>query len=431
MTQPAQTTVQELLAREPLRAGARTQGCHLHFNGPGAAGFGVKRAAMLLPESAMLLVAPSCCGRHGTITGNKTGFDERIFYLQMDERDVVTGAYLRRIPEAAALAAKRAHPKALILCMTCVDALLGTDIDRVAREAERACGVPVTGCFMDPIARESKNAPMVSVQQAVMRFLLPAKTDPGQVNLLGNFAPLEAASELPRLLKQAGISRIGQLSACKSFAEYQALARARLNVVVHPQAAASAKDLERRLGIPFVEISHTYGVERTAEQMDALGRSLGKALDFAADAARAKEALSAFAARHAGLRIAVGEAVNGNPFEIAETLLEAGLEVPFVLRNLLSRQDLPILRRLAALRPDLPVYSGVHPSMQGAPLPPADVALGLDAGYFLPKASSVCWNMERQPFGFSGLTALLSEIEACIAHPLPHREQMHGSYLVV
>ena len=36
----------------------------LAFNSPGAQGFGVKRAALALPESVMLLVAPGCCGRN-------------------------------------------------------------------------------------------------------------------------------------------------------------------------------------------------------------------------------------------------------------------------------------------------------------------------------------------------------------------------------
>lgn len=426
------TTVQEILSRGKLRPNERSvQSCHLHFNGPGASGFGVKRVAMLLPESAMLLVAPACCGRHGTITGAKTGFDNRIFYLQMDERDVVTGSYLKRIPQAAERIVSRTHPKALFLCMTCVDALLGTDLDRICRQLERTVGIPVVACFMDPITRESKNAPMVSVQQAIMRCLKKGETSASQINLLGNFVPLEDSCELYGLLKDAGIDTIGQISACKTFEEYQQMGKAKLNVVIHPQAVASAKDLEQRLGIPFVELNHTYGVARTMAQMERLSAALGVTLDFAEQAQRAQARLAAFSAAHPGIRIAVGEAVDGNPLEIAETLMEAGIEVPYVLRNIITPRDVVILKRLQTINPDLPIYSGVHPSMHGAVLPQADVALGLDVGYFLPDAVSVRWSMERQTFGFSGLIALLDEIEARLERPVSHRDQMHGSYLVV
>ena len=33
----------------------------LDFNSPGAKGFGVKRAGLVIPGSVMLLIAPGCC----------------------------------------------------------------------------------------------------------------------------------------------------------------------------------------------------------------------------------------------------------------------------------------------------------------------------------------------------------------------------------
>ena len=64
--------VKDFLNKGEIKLPVRSiEKCHLHFNGPGNAGFGVKRTALLLPESVMLLVAPLCCGRHGTIAGKK------------------------------------------------------------------------------------------------------------------------------------------------------------------------------------------------------------------------------------------------------------------------------------------------------------------------------------------------------------------------
>ena len=39
----------------------------LSFNSPGAKGYGVKRAGLAVPESVMLLVSPSCCGRNTSL----------------------------------------------------------------------------------------------------------------------------------------------------------------------------------------------------------------------------------------------------------------------------------------------------------------------------------------------------------------------------
>lgn len=426
------TTVSELANRENIKQGERSvQSCHLHFNGPGASGFGVKRTAMLLPESAMLLVAPPCCGRHGTITGSKTGFEDRIFYLQMNERDLVTGAYLKRIPEAAKLIVKRNKPKAILLCMTCVDAMLGTDLERISKEIQQAVGLPVVACYMDPISREGKQAPMVSVQRSIMGCLEPNTRENNYVNLLGNFVPLDKSSELYALLEENGIDHLGQISACESFDEYQKMAKARLSIVIHPQAEASAKDMEKKLDIPYVRLDNAYGPERVAQQYEKLGEALGVKFEIKKYKAVAEAALKDFAERRKGIRIAVGEAVSGNPLELAETLMDAGLEVSFVLRNIITAADMEILKRLENRKPDLRVYSGVHPSMQTAELPEADLALGLDAGYFLPHAASVNWGTEYQNFGFENLVAILKEADRQIEEPVPHKAQMHGSYLTV
>lgn len=57
----------------------------------------------------------------------------------MDETDIVTGRHLKKIPQAVcevvdSLAEK---PSVVMICMTCVDALLGTDMERVCRKAEK------------------------------------------------------------------------------------------------------------------------------------------------------------------------------------------------------------------------------------------------------------------------------------------------------
>ena len=117
----------------------------LAFNSPGAQGFGVKRAGLSIPGSVMLLVGPGCCGRNTTILSEMGGYSDRFFFYIMDETDIVTGRHLKKIPQAVcevvdSLAEK---PSVVMICMTCVDALLGTDMERVCRKAEKEAGLPV------------------------------------------------------------------------------------------------------------------------------------------------------------------------------------------------------------------------------------------------------------------------------------------------
>ncbi|MBQ3974537.1 MAG: oxidoreductase, partial [Lachnospiraceae bacterium] len=122
----------------------------LAFNSPGAEGFGVKRAGLSVPGSVMLIVSPGCCGRNTSSISTLPGYENRFFYLLMDETDLVTGRHLKRIPAAveAICLGLDTKPSVVMICITCVDALLGTDMERVCRKAQERAGVPVRPCYM-------------------------------------------------------------------------------------------------------------------------------------------------------------------------------------------------------------------------------------------------------------------------------------------
>ena len=71
------------------------------------------------------------------------------FYLMMDETDIVTGRHLKKIPKAVAEICEglEKKPSVVMICITCVDALLGTDMERVCRKAEEKAGLPVRPCY--------------------------------------------------------------------------------------------------------------------------------------------------------------------------------------------------------------------------------------------------------------------------------------------
>ena len=136
-SQPYAITVQDLVRRgkdqipEELLSSEHliyNSPAALAFNSPGAQGFGVKRAGLSIPGSIMLLIGPGCCGRNTTILGEQGGYQDRFYFYILDETDIVTGRHLQKIPQAVAeiVESRREKPSVVMLCMTCVDALLGT-----------------------------------------------------------------------------------------------------------------------------------------------------------------------------------------------------------------------------------------------------------------------------------------------------------------
>ena len=131
----------------------------LAFNSPGAEGFGVKRAGLAVPDSIMLIVAPGCCGRNTSLISSMPEYNDRFFYLMMDETDIVTGRHLKKIPKAVKEICDccEKKPSVVMICITCVDALLGTDMERVCRKAEEKVDIPVRPCYMYALTREAES----------------------------------------------------------------------------------------------------------------------------------------------------------------------------------------------------------------------------------------------------------------------------------
>ena len=387
----------------------------LAFNSPGAEGFGVKRAGLSVPGSVMLIVSPGCCGRNTSSISTMPGYENRFFYLLMDETDLVTGRHLKRIPAAVEAICQGLDnkPSVVMICITCVDALLGTDMERVCRKAQERAGVPVRPCYMYALTREGRKPPMVHVRQSLYSMLEKRKKDPRAVNLLGFFAPLDERSELPSLLRQAGIRTIRQIAACPDMEEFMRMSEANFSLVLNTEARPAAEDMNRKLGIPYIELTRLYQIDQIHRQYMALGSALGRDLDDAVPMERAKEAMKKFREAYPDTVFAVGEALNANPFELALALIRYGFQVREIYAAL-APEYFVYLRHLAVLSPKTRVYSNLDPSMltydgQGRGI---TMTIGKDAGWYHPGVPGVQWNSDVQPFGFGGVEALFMALYA-------------------
>ena len=385
----------------------------LAFNSPGAEGFGVKRAGLAIPGSVMLLVAPGCCGRNTSLVSALPAYQDRFFYLNMDETDVVTGRHLKKIPQAVeevvnCLAQK---PSVVMICITCVDALLGTDMERVCRKAEDRVGLPVRPCYMYALTREGRKPPMVHVRQSLYSLLEPIKKKGNVVNLLGFFAPLVDDFELYDYLKNIGVRTIHEISREPDLDCFYQMAEANFNLVLHPEARMAAADLENRLQIPSIELTRLYQIEKIRSQYRALGQVLGVSFEDEKDYKLAKSAVDAFRAVHPNAVFSIGECMNGDPFELALALTEYGFRVSEVFGTL-QGENYIYLKRLAAVSPETRVYSNMEPTMlyYDPSDCPVTVSVGKDAGYYHPESPVLNWNSDVQPYGYAGLRRFMEAL---------------------
>ena len=385
----------------------------LSFNSPGAQGFGVKRAGLAVPGSVMLLVAPGCCGRNTQLQSAPDGLGDRFFYLLQDDTDIVTGRHLNKISKAVkeVVDSLEKKPSCVMICITCVDALLGTDMERVCRKATDYAGVPVLPCYMYALTREGRIPPMVAVRKTVYALLKPKKKNPRTVNILGEFAPLDSDNELYAILKKAGVTKINEISRCKDFDEYLTMAEANFNIITNPESRLAAEEIRKRLDIPSIELSRTYQIDKIHHQYELFGQSIGTVIDDSEYKAAAESAVQNVMDKHGSLTFAVGEWLNADPFELSLSLIRYGHKVSEIYGTV-TDSNFIYIRRLAEVSPETRIYSNLSPTMLNYAVGEgdADLSIGKDAAFYHPAAANIAFNEENKPFGYNGVVKLFRAI---------------------
>lgn len=398
----------------------------LAFNSPGAEGFGVKRAGLAVPGSIMLIVAPGCCGRNTSMISSMKEYNNRFFYLCMDETDIVTGRHLKKIPKAVASICESLEkkPSVVMICITCVDALLGTDMERVCRKAEEKAGLPVRPCYMYALTREGQKPPMVHVRQSLYSLLEPGHKKGNVVNLLGYFSPLVDDCELYTLLQEAGVKTIHEISRCEDFEEYKKMSEANFNLVLHPEARFAAEDFHDRLKIPFIELRRLYQIDKIGSQYQAFGAALGIEFHAEEQKKQAQEAIESFRKVCPDPVFAVGECANADPFELSLALVKYGFKVAEIYGTI-TGENFIYIRQLKKLSPQTKIFSNMEPTMLYYDPAESGVTLtiGKDACYYHPNTKGIHWNEERQPFGYAGVRRLFEALELAVT------EQAEGNVL--
>ena len=389
----------------------------LAFNSPGAEGFGVKRAGLAVPGSIMLIVAPGCCGRNTSMISSMKEYNNRFFYLCMDETDIVTGRHLKKIPKAVASICESLEkkPSVVMICITCVDALLGTDMERVCRKAEEKAGLPVRPCYMYALTREGRKPPMVHVRQSLYSLLEPGHKKGNVVNLLGYFSPLVDDCELYTLLQEAGVKTIHEISRCEDFEEYKKMSEANFNLVLHPEARFAAEDFHDRLKIPFIELRRLYQIDKIGSQYQAFGAALGIEFHAEEQKKQAQEAIESFRKVCPDPVFAVGECANADPFELSLALVKYGFKVAEIYGTI-TGENFIYIRQLKKLSPQTKIFSNMEPTMLYYDPAESGVTLtiGKDACYYHPNTKGIHWNEERQPFGYAGVRRLFEALELAV-----------------
>jgi hypothetical protein len=444
------------LAADPDRVlGKGASGATLHYCSPAHGGWGVVRAALLVPEAHLLFVCPPACGRHGAIAAIEQGYKERISYLCISDREIVLGDYEAEIERGVREVLRRVQPrpKALMVFMSCIDDLLGTDHTAAFRQMEAEHGIPIQLARMNPISLDTKLPPGIRVQKTMYAFLDPATERDRGIIILGAYRPPSCDAELAKVLDMFEFGPIRHPEYCADFARFKSMAHSAAALLVRPEGSAAADDLAVRLGIPVCASFIAFDKETVWERYHSLFAFLGTLAGLenegagktAEAAARAEVFLStaqeAVEAREkkaravlGGRRLAIDSTATAAPFNLALALVKAGINVCLIYANQLPQFERPSLMALARLKGAIQVANPNHARKYGtrSAEPLADIAVGFEAGYATAAPVTVPLAFDEQLFGFEGYCRVLDAlIQAAAEGPSDLRLQVKEYGLVV
>ena len=233
-------------------------GSALHYSSPAHGGWGVLKAAQLIPESYFLFVSPAACGRHGAIGACLENRKSRVSYLFLEEHSIVTGDYEQEVKRAvekllAHLKRTKKEPRVMGIFVSCIDDLLGTDNDSLADElGAEYPGVRFVVCHMNPTSSDTGVPPGVNVMNKIHSLLDPVTAHDTGVNLVGVLSPIRKNSELFTVLKDMGVESVRHISDFDRFETYQEMGKSRLNLALGAMGKYACKNMEEKNKIPHV-----------------------------------------------------------------------------------------------------------------------------------------------------------------------------------
>lgn len=408
----------------------------LLYTSPAHGGWGMVRIGMMVPESLQLFVSPMACGRHGALGASVHGYRDRLAYHFLTEKDIISGDYEQQLFSSVAEFLERSSwkPRAFLIFVTCIDDLMGTDLDMLTMHLEEEFpGIDFSFCHMDPIMDDSKSSPALRIHQQIFRLLKPRGEKRPVANLIGNLVRTDEASDLFPFLAGLGITETTHISQCKSYDEFQQMASASYTFTLSPTAALAAKWMKQELGIPFLELPVSYRLETIAEQYEAIEAFVGRKSMYSLEEMRrtAEKEIAKTRTLLEGLPIYVDNDAVVYPYELAWALLEYGFHVVGIFADKPSAREMRYWELLQE-RGDVEIQAHRHPkTLHRSADPKHCMAIGFEAAYIVQSEFPVDLLSDETMYGYHSVIKLMRRMRECYQNPIELQNLIESYGLVV
>ena len=395
----------------------------LEYNAPARGPWNIVHTGMLMPESHQVFACAQGCLRGVILTAAEMVAMDRMSWISVDRNDLFDGSLERNIVEGTADILRKLprNPRAVLLFLSCVHLFAGCDFDAILAELRTMFpDVVFVDCYMNPTMRKSGLTPDQLMRRQLYAPLAPCPSEPKTANLIGNDRPTDDTSELARLVREAGW-KLRDITDCRTFDEYLAMAKSVLEITYLPAAAAAGDALERRLGRKHLYLPLSYDFDEIDRNLAKLADALGTvAPDWTEAKTNALRALEHAREVAGDFEVEIDYTATPRPVGLALLLAEHGFRVTRVYTDAMIEEERPAFERLRSLAPDLLLTATVHAKMrfagkgvhEHAPV----LAIGQKAAYFSGTRHFVNIVAGGGMYGFDGVARLAALIEDAATH---------------
>jgi len=399
----------------------------LEYSAPARGPWNIVHLGMLIPGAHQIFVCAQGCLRGVVLTAAEMGAQKRFSTIAIRENNLLAGDMEQLIIEGTAniIAKLPTRPPAILIYTSCIHHFMGCDLTSVYNTlAKRFPDIEFTDCYMDPIMRKRGLNPDQTMRRQLYSLLKPLPLNPRSVHIVGCCFPLDKTAEIYTLLTDNGFT-VQEISASRSYEEYEQLAESGWCITLLPAANAAAKELERRLGQKHIYLPFSFNWDQIAANLTLLCHTLGiNEPDFKEPLAACQKALKEAHSLIGATPIAIDYTSFPNILGLARLLLEQGFNVTKVFADSFSAEDKADFTALQKSNPDLTLYPTVHSIMRVYPRKTElkTLAIGQKAAYFTGTEHFVNIVEGGGKYGFSCVKQLAELMQEAFLKPKNTRE---------
>lgn len=359
----------------------------LEYASPARGTWNIVHTGMLIPEAHQIFVCAASCLRGVVLTAAELGLAYRFSTVEVRENNLLDGDMEDLVIEGVSDIIEKLpkRPPVVLVYTSCVHHFAGCDLDLIYGQLrQRFPDIDFADCYMNPIMRKSGLTPDQLMRSRLYMPLKPRPIRRGSAAIIGSDLPLDADSDLILLLKENGL-KIHEITACKTYEDYQEMAESEFYISRYPSAVAGGDMLAERLGGTHVYVPFSFDYDEIQQGLTRLAQIMGiPAPDFSGKREACDSALQETLALIGDTPIAIDYTYCPRPLGLAKLLLDAGFNVDRVYLDTITGEEKQAFEYLKEKHPDLQLFPTVHAAMRfhGAREQTNYLAIGQKAAHF-------------------------------------------------